>query len=71
MLGIDVRTVPGVDHPELITLITRLADALAASTGCTRAVTVMDDRPPVDTPVDSPVVQAMLAGHQRRPGPRP
>ena len=24
---------------------------------------MIDDRPPVDTPVDAPVVQAMLAGH--------
>jgi succinyl-diaminopimelate desuccinylase len=31
-------------------------------------VTVIDDRPPVDTPVDSPVVQAMFVGHQAATG---
>ncbi len=62
-LALDVRTGPGVDHPGLITLLTRLADSLADEHGLRAEVTVLDDRPPVDTPVDSPVVQAMLAGH--------
>jgi succinyl-diaminopimelate desuccinylase len=62
-IALDVRTVPGVDHPGLITLLTRLADSLADEHGLRAELTVLDDRPPVDTPVDSPVVQAMLAGH--------
>jgi succinyl-diaminopimelate desuccinylase len=62
-LALDVRTVPGVDHPGLITLLTRLTDSLADEHGLRAEVTVLDDRPPVDTPADSPVVQAMLAGH--------
>jgi len=62
-LALDVRTVPGVDHPGLLTLLRRLADSLADEHGLQAAVSVLDDRPPVDTAVDSPVVQAMLAGH--------
>jgi succinyl-diaminopimelate desuccinylase len=67
-LALDVRTGPGVDHPGLITLLTRLAESLAGEHGLRAAVTVLDDRPPVDTPVDSPVVQAMLAGHLEATG---
>ena len=52
----------------LIELITRLADTLAAESGLHARVTVIDDRPPVDTPVDAPVVQAMFAGHQAATG---
>jgi succinyl-diaminopimelate desuccinylase len=63
-LALDIRTVPGVDHRVLIELITRLADTLAAESGLHARVTAIDDRPPVDTPVDSPVVEAMFAGHQ-------
>jgi succinyl-diaminopimelate desuccinylase len=62
-LAVDVRTVPGIDHPGLITLLTRLADSLADEHGLRAELTVLDDRPPVDTPIESPVVQAMLAGH--------
>ena len=67
-LSVDIRTVPGVDHRMLIELITRLADTLAAESGLHARVTVIDDRPPVDTPVDSPVVQAMFVGHQAATG---
>ncbi len=60
---LDVRTIPGVGHAGLLHLITRLAEQIAADSGLTAVVTVIDDRPPVDTPVDTPVVQALLAAH--------
>ena len=62
-VALDVRTVPGVDHQELITVLTGLAEKIATERDLRAEVTVVDDRPPVDTPVDSPVVRAMLAGH--------
>ena len=67
-LALDIRTVPGVDHRMLIELITRLADTLAAESSLHARTTVIDVRPPVDTPVDAPVVQAMFAGHQSATG---
>ena len=67
-LALDIRTVPGVDHRLLIELITRLADTLAAEADLQSRLTVIDDRPPVDTPVDAPVVQAMFAGHHAAAG---
>lgn len=62
-LALDVRTIPGVDHPGLISLLTRLAESLAAEHDLEVQVTVLDDRPPVDTPIDDAVVVSMLAGH--------
>jgi succinyl-diaminopimelate desuccinylase len=68
VLALDVRTLPGIDHPGLITLITRLAQQIAAEHNLAAEVTVLDDRPPVDTPPDSAVVLAMLAGHHAATG---
>ncbi len=49
----DVRTVPGIDHAELINRVRELTDD----------VTVLVDRPPVDTPLDDPVVVALARAH--------
>ncbi|HEY4992435.1 MAG TPA: M20/M25/M40 family metallo-hydrolase, partial [Nakamurella sp.] len=68
VLAVDIRTVPGVDHAGLITTVTGLAEGSAVEHGLEVVVSVLDDRPPVDTPVDSPVVQAMLAGHRAATG---
>ncbi len=62
-VGVDIRTVPGVDHAELLTVLAGLAASVAADAGLEAEVEVLDDRPPVDTPVDHPLVAAMLAGH--------
>jgi succinyl-diaminopimelate desuccinylase len=68
VLAIDVRTVPGVEHRELIALVRSLATSLAAEHRLEAVVEIIDDRPPVDTPVREPVVQAMLAGHRAATG---
>ncbi|QNK79978.1 M20 family metallopeptidase [Nakamurella sp. PAMC28650] len=60
---LDVRTIPGVGHAGLLHLITRLAEQIAQDAGLSAAVTVIDDRPPVDTPEDAPVVAALVAAH--------
>ncbi|MEN2981790.1 MAG: M20/M25/M40 family metallo-hydrolase, partial [Thermus sp.] len=48
-LALDVRTVPGMDHGELVARIGRLAGV---------GVEVLEDRPPVETPREDPLVQA-------------
>ena len=65
---LDIRTVPGVGHQGLLHLVTRLAEQIAADAGLTAAVTVIDDRPPVDTPEDAPVVRALVRAHQAATG---
>ncbi len=67
-VGVDIRTVPGVDHGELLVVLSGLAASVAADAGLEAEVAVLDDRPPVDTPVDHPLVGAMLAGHRASTG---
>lgn len=61
---VDVRTIPGVDHPALVEAVTAMARKAAQDSGVTVAVQVVDDRPAVDTPVDHPVVSALAAAHE-------
>ncbi|MFN4071085.1 MAG: M20 family metallopeptidase, partial [Thermus caldifontis] len=48
-LALDVRTVPGLDHRELVARIQTLAGT---------QVEVLEDRPPVETPREDPLVRA-------------
>jgi succinyl-diaminopimelate desuccinylase len=57
---VDVRTVPGVEHKEIADRVR----ALAARDGIAAEVSVLVDRPPVDVPVDDPVVAALAAAHR-------
>jgi len=60
---LDVRTIPGVTHAAVLHLITRLAGQIAGEAGIESAVSVLVDRPVVDTPTDAPVVAALAAAH--------
>lgn len=71
LLGVDVRTVPGVDHAELTARVAGLAERAGAEVGVRTAVSVIDDRPAVDTPVDHPVIAALAAAHTRITGEPP
>lgn len=64
---IDVRTVPGLAHQAVADRIA----ALAAWDGVSAAVSVLVDRPPVDIPVDDPVVAALAAAHRDVTGAEP
>ena len=70
-LSVDVRTIPGVDHAALVADIAALAHSAAAGDGITAEVVVIDDRPPVDTPADHPVVAALRAAHESVVGAAP
>lgn len=67
---LDIRTVPAVAHNGLLHLVTRLAEQIAADAGLTARITVLDDRPPVDTPQDAPVVRALVDAHEAHTGER-
>lgn len=64
VLGIDVRTTPGVDHWKLIERVRTLVDEAGAAADVEAKLTVLDDRPCVDTPLDDPVVTALAAAHE-------
>jgi len=62
-VAVDVRTVPGIDHPDLIAAVTAAADRAGAREEVTASVSVLVDRPPVDTPTGHPVITALAAAH--------
>jgi succinyl-diaminopimelate desuccinylase len=68
---VDIRTVPGVDHDELIERIRTDFVALGTEADIASTVVVIDDRPPVDTPVSDPVVTCLVEAHERVTGVRP
>jgi succinyl-diaminopimelate desuccinylase len=67
----DVRTVPGVDHGELVARLEEEAARVSSAHGVTVTVTVVDDRPPTETQRDSPVVRAVVEAHEEVTGATP
>ena len=63
LLAIDVRTVPGVDHTELLGHLRTAADAVTEQTGVELMISVLVDRPPTTTPQDDPIVMAVADAH--------
>jgi succinyl-diaminopimelate desuccinylase len=63
-LGLDVRTVPAVDHASLLA---RLRSLCSEGT----RLTVVDDRPATETPADHPVVRAVVEAHRAVHGSAP
>lgn len=59
-VGIDVRTVPSLEHAEVLRGLERvLGAALESSPGITGHLEVFEDRPATETPPDAEVVQAL------------
>lgn len=63
-LGIDVRTTPAVRHEEVVR-------RLRANGGEGLELTVLEDRPPTETPPEHPVVRALVEAHRRVYGREP
>ena len=58
-MSLDIRTVFGVDHNDLVSAAWAAADAVAAKTpGLSFDIQVTNNRPPVATDEDAPLVQA-------------
>jgi succinyl-diaminopimelate desuccinylase len=70
-VAVDVRTVPGVDHAELVKHVTELAQMLGSLDEVRVELAVLVDRPPVDTPTGDPVVAALAAAHAAVTGDEP
>jgi succinyl-diaminopimelate desuccinylase len=62
--GLDIRTTSASEHAALLA-------RLAAAGGDEVELTVIEDRPPTETPRDHPVVRAMVAAHQQVHGVQP
>jgi succinyl-diaminopimelate desuccinylase len=62
-LTLDVRTVPGVSHSELLTEVGQAAGRVQASTSVEVTVSVLVDRPPTETGPDEAIVKAITEAH--------
>jgi succinyl-diaminopimelate desuccinylase len=71
VLCVDVRTLPGMDHAGLVHDVTSAAHGVADPAGVDVVVVVVDDRPPVDTALDHPVVVALAGAHEAVTGTMP
>jgi succinyl-diaminopimelate desuccinylase len=60
---LDVRTIPSVDHGELVAELTDVVASTARVLGIETDVTVIDDRPAVSTAEDDPLVRAVWDAH--------
>ena len=63
LLTVDIRTVPGIEHPALVERIETAAASVAADTEVTTTVTVLVDRPPTATDHTEPIVEAVMTAH--------
>jgi len=66
---VDVRTIPGVDHDDLVGEVSALVASAASDHGITADVTVIDDRPAVATAPEDPLVRAVWDAHAAVAGP--
>lgn len=71
VMTLDLRTVPGMDHAELLSHIEDLAGPVMSETGVHLEFEVLDNRPPTEVSPDHPVVQAIVAGHREVVGQDP
>ena len=67
----DVRTVPGIDHRDLLNRIGSVTEALGAETGVEITVSVLVDRPPTATAHDEPIVVAVAEAYRDVTGTEP
>ncbi len=70
-LYVDVRTIPGVDHETVLKRIGECIDTAARDCEIGTAVTVIDDRPWVETGSDTSLVTSLVAAHEIVNGVRP
>lgn len=68
---LDIRTVPATSHRDAIAGVETLCRRTAERYALTPAVEVLDDRPPVETPVSASVVRALADAHERITGTAP
>lgn len=70
-VGVDIRTIPGIDHAQLIGRIREECAEIGEASDTAVEVEVIDDRPPTQTGDDEPVVLAVAAAHREVTGEEP
>jgi len=62
-LAVDVRTIPGVEHAELVARLQDEAAGIASATRTELALSIIDDRPATETDPGERVVRAVCDAH--------
>ncbi len=70
-LAVDVRTIPGADHADLVARLRADAERIAADTRVELELSIVDDRPSTETSPDEAVVRAVVDAHRERLGAAP
>jgi succinyl-diaminopimelate desuccinylase len=70
-LAVDVRTIPGVEHAEIVRRLEADAAEIATATGTELALSIIDDRPATETDPGEPVVRAVCDAHAEITGSEP
>ena len=60
---LDVRTIPGIDHPALVAELSGLAERAGRPHGVGAEIELIDDRPVVEVAPDAPLVRAVWDAH--------
>lgn len=69
---VDVRTVPGQDHAEVLTGLEAVAERVRSEDPSAQiALEVVEDRPWTETPADDPIVRAVERAHRTALGAEP
>lgn len=69
---LDIRSLPAIEHADLIAQVRGLMEGLAAATpGLRFDLEVIDDRPSTEIAPDHPLADAIVAAHERIYGVRP
>ena len=71
LLTYDIRTVPGLEHAEVLGRIEEEAAMVTAATGVAFSFEAIVDRPATHTPISHPVVQAVAEAHRTVTGSEP
>jgi succinyl-diaminopimelate desuccinylase len=62
-LWVDVRTIPSVDHDDLVAEVRRLVGEVSAASGIESTLEVIDDRPAVAVDEQHPLVRSIWDAH--------
>lgn len=71
LLTFDIRTIPGINHHDLLTRFRNLAGEIETELGVQITLTTPVDRPATETSIDDPVVVAVAAAHTAVTGEEP
>lgn len=66
--ALDVRSLPGIDHRQLVARLERAAQPISERHGVALSVVVVEDRPATEVDPRSPIVRAVAAAHEEVTG---